>query len=351
MKYFLSLLCIIKNEEYLEEFLLYHYLLGVEHFFIYDNESTIPLQKRLEHEFFRNVCTIIPFPGKVKQVEAYNHCINHTKQLTEWLAIIDGDEFILPKNHDNLVDFLKNYKDYKAIGINWMNFGSNHHEKKQPGLLMKNYTLCEASQNKHVKTICKPLHVEKVNNPHFVVLHGGNGYVDAKKRPITEKFFNEKHTIDMIQINHYWGKSYQEMNDKVERGRATMNSKRTMPPNYHKLYNDREETLIIEKYHDKLKYLTGALKADIEYYKIMNPDLKKSFKDNESLYIKHLFKHGVNEKRPYHIYHIAPHFKADIYQKNYPDLKKLKTNALIKHYIEYGLKEKRICHKLINVSS
>ena len=48
MKYFLSLGCIIKDEDYLEEFLLYYRVLGVEHFFIYDNNSTIPISKRLE---------------------------------------------------------------------------------------------------------------------------------------------------------------------------------------------------------------------------------------------------------------------------------------------------------------
>ena len=46
MSRYLSILCIIKNEDYLEEFILYHYLLGVEHFYIYDNESDIPIFKR-----------------------------------------------------------------------------------------------------------------------------------------------------------------------------------------------------------------------------------------------------------------------------------------------------------------
>ena len=45
MKYFLSLTAIIKDEDYLEEFIIYYMILGVEHFFLYDNESTIPLKK------------------------------------------------------------------------------------------------------------------------------------------------------------------------------------------------------------------------------------------------------------------------------------------------------------------
>ena len=38
MKYFLSVCCIIKNERYLEEFIIYHHIIGVEHFYIYDNK-------------------------------------------------------------------------------------------------------------------------------------------------------------------------------------------------------------------------------------------------------------------------------------------------------------------------
>ena len=40
-KYFMSIACIIKNEgPYLREWLEYHKLIGVEHFYVYDNESS-----------------------------------------------------------------------------------------------------------------------------------------------------------------------------------------------------------------------------------------------------------------------------------------------------------------------
>ena len=352
MKKFISLVCIIKNEDYLEEFILYHYLIGVQHFYIYDNESTIPIFKRLNHYLYHQICTVIPFPGKVKQLDAYNHCINNFKNKTEWLVIIDGDEYILPKIHENLTDFLKSYNQYRAIGVNWINFGSNHHQKKQDGILMKNYTLCEAVQNKHIKTICKPEHVLKIVNPHYVVLHGGtNGYVDSKKRELTTKFFNEKYTIDIIQINHYWGKSYQEMKDKIDRGRATMNSKRTMPPNYNELFNDREDTLIIEKYYNDLNYLIEALKVHPLLYKTLNPDLEKVLGNHLDAYTKHLVDNGIKEKRPYKIQHLFHDFNVDIYRENYNDLNKLSEIELIHHYLEYGKTEGRVYNKKLSDKS
>ena len=346
MKHYLSLLCIIKNEDYLEEFILYHYLLGVQHFFIYDNESTIPIKKRLNHYLYHKICTIIPYPGKVKQVEAYNHCIQHFRDKTEWLAIIDGDEFILPKIHENLIDFLKCYDNYRAIGINWINFGSNHYQQRQKGLLMKNYTKCESIQNPHIKTICKPAHVHKIVNPHYVNLHGGtSGYVDSKRREIQSKHYNEKYTIDIIQINHYWGKSYQEMKEKIDRGRATMNSKRTMPPNYHHLYNDREDFLILEKYYDDLMYLIEALKVHPHMYKLLNTDLENILGNDLNKYTIHLIDNGLQEKRPYKIQHVIPDFNIELYRNNYSDLNKLNDIELVKHYYEYGIKEERIYNK------
>ena len=187
----------------------------------------------MNHYLYHKICTIIPYPGKVKQVEAYNHCIQHFKDKTEWLAIIDGDEFILPKIHENLIDFLKCYDNYRAIGINWINFGSNHYQQRQKGLLMKNYTKCESIQNPHIKTICKPSHVHKIINPHYVNLHGGtSGYVDSKRREIQSKHYNEKYTIDIIQINHYWGKSLEDYKIKINRGNADVLKKREFFKNY-----------------------------------------------------------------------------------------------------------------------
>ena len=106
MKYFLPLLCIIKDERYLEEFILYNHILCVEHFYIYDNESKNPITSRLKHPFFKKMCTIIPFPGKVQQIHAYHDCLEKVRNLTKWLMIVDGDEFILPKKHKTLRDFL-----------------------------------------------------------------------------------------------------------------------------------------------------------------------------------------------------------------------------------------------------
>lgn len=46
--YDLSIMAIVKNEKYIQEWIEYHLLVGVQHFYIYDNESTDGLKDRIQ---------------------------------------------------------------------------------------------------------------------------------------------------------------------------------------------------------------------------------------------------------------------------------------------------------------
>ena len=254
MKYFLSLCCIIKDERYLEEFIMYYRILGVEHFYIYDNGSTIKISERLNNYYFNRMCTIINFPGKIQQLNAYNNCLKKYGHETKWLIIVDGDEYILPKkdHHKSIRDFLKDYIDYHAIGINWVMFGTSFYNNIQQGFLIDNYRYCEGTQSKHIKTICKPQFVIEIVNPHYVILKDPSKYIDPHKRIISGPF-NTLETIDIIQINHYWGKSLEEHYEKRDRGRATTTKKRIISDNPHLDHNNVKDDLIVNKYLETLK--------------------------------------------------------------------------------------------------
>ena len=263
MKYFLSLCCIIKNERYLEEFIMYYRLLGVEHFYIYDNESTQKISDRLNNSYFKKMCTIIDFPGKVQQLNAYNNCLKNYGNQTKWLIIVDGDEYILPKkdSHKSIRNFLKDYKDYHAVGINWVMFGTSFHDKIQPGFLVDNYRYSSGSQNEHIKTIFKPEFAINIVNPHYVILKDPSKCVDPYKRVIKGPF-NKLPTTDIIQINHYWGKSLEEHYEKRDRGRATTISKRIISDNPHLDYNNIKDNLIVHKYLETLKKIKDTNKIN-----------------------------------------------------------------------------------------
>ena len=247
-----ALTCIIKDEQYLEEFIIYHHLIGIQHFYIYDNDSKIPIKTRLIHPFFLKKCTIINFPGKAQQLNAYNHCKDEVKSFVDWLIVIDGDEYIHLKKHKNIINFVKDYNEFRAIGINWVFFGSNHHIEKPNGLVLDNYTKCQETQNKHIKTICRPRAVEYIYAHHVILKKNPILYIDSKKN-IIKGPFNENHTIDIIQINHYWGKSEEDLKEKIERGRAAIDKKREMPKNYHQRNNSKVDESLKNKYSHLVK--------------------------------------------------------------------------------------------------
>ena len=94
----LSIVAIMKCEgSYLKEWLDYHLLAGVDHFYLYDNESPDNQAEVAAPYVEAGLITYIPFPGKAKQMVAYNDAIKRFKFQSRYMAFIDGDEFIYPK--------------------------------------------------------------------------------------------------------------------------------------------------------------------------------------------------------------------------------------------------------------
>lgn len=247
MKHFLSLCCIVKDDKYIKEFIIYYIIQGVEKFYIYDNDSRKPLKDYLYEPIFKKFCKIISYPGKCVQMNAYNDCITRTKSKSKWLIIIDADEFILPKKCNTLRHFINDYNDFHALGINWIMFGSNNHLKKQKGFLISNYTRCSKKMMMHIKTVCQPKYVLNVPNPHYVNIQDQTKYVDPDKNIISGPF-NKLGNNKLIQINHYWGKSLEEYLKKIKRGNPDSLRKRKIIPNYIELNNEKKDKTIKKKY-------------------------------------------------------------------------------------------------------
>jgi len=254
-KYYLSLCSIIKDERYLEEFIIYYNILGVEHFYIYDNESSYSISDRLNKPYFQKLCTILKIKGQIQQLNAYNDCIQNFGKETKWLIVVDGDEYIVPKKDWSMRDFLNKYEDAHAIGINWVMYGSSFYDKKQEGLLINNYRYCSNTQNKHIKTVFQPKYVKNfTKDPHHLNIHNPSKYIDAKRNIISGPF-NNNFTIDIIQINHYTGKSKEEQYEKNKRGYPDHLGQYNVPNDnvIHTLYNDVIDNFIADKYLDHVK--------------------------------------------------------------------------------------------------
>ena len=344
MKYFLSLCAIIKDESNLIEFILYYWLIGVEHFYIYDNDSNPSIKNILDNYIFKKICTIVEFPGKSQQMNVYNHCIKNFGNKTKWLCIVDGDEYILPKKHMSLRDFLLDYDNYHAIGINWVFFGTSFHEKKQKGFVIDNYRYCSDKQDKHIKSIFKPQYIKYCYNQHYVELYNPLKYVDPKKNIIYGPFNNIENS-SIIQINHYFTKSFEDLSEKHNRGKSCGSGEYNIIYSHYENNNIKDDT-ICEKYLNQLAKMYDIINVNWEIYRALNTDLHDKY-SKENDYYNHLFKYGINENRPYKITDKYPDFNINYYRNNYIDLHNLNNLELEKHYINLGYNENRVCDKLL----
>lgn len=231
-KYEIAICCIAKNEDqFLVEWIEYHMKIGVSRFYIYDNESTVPISTTLASYIERGIVKVEFIAGKKMQVTVHKHCIANYGSQCQWIAFIDVDEFIVPKTSTgNLVEFLKPYQKYGGLGIHWLVFGANGHLKRPQGSQIESYTrrsLKTHGINQHIKTIVQPRHVKWVpHDPHHFKYKFGKYCVNENFERLDGA--TSTHTSNKIQLNHYFSRSQEDFRLKVARGRADSNTERTV---------------------------------------------------------------------------------------------------------------------------
>ena len=125
-KYYFSICGIFKNEaNFLKEWIDYYYILGVDHIYLYNNDSDDNYLEVLEPYIIDGYVTLIDWPYKHSQMLAYEDCYNKFRGETNWLSFVDLDEFIVPLKEENIKDFLRKYEGYPSIIIFWKMFGTN----------------------------------------------------------------------------------------------------------------------------------------------------------------------------------------------------------------------------------
>lgn len=243
--YDLAVVAILKNEApYLKEWLDYHLLAGVDHFYLYDNESPDNQAEIAAPYVEAGLVDYFPAPGKMMQMSVYNDAVKRFKFHCRYMAFIDLDEFIYPKNGKSIVEtvdeILSQTPDAAALAVNWQLFGSNGHETADysKGVLERftrraptDWTApLERSElpggNAHVKTIANPRVVKLFSNPHYAYYLNDLHAVNENGNEV-ELFSNSPVTAEKIVVNHYFGKSREEFLAKQARGRSDTGGKQT----------------------------------------------------------------------------------------------------------------------------
>jgi hypothetical protein len=222
-RYF-SIVAIVKNETpYIAEWIEYHLLAGARRFFIYDNESTDNLRELLEPYIRDGIVEYIFFPGKRRQVAAYNDAIRRFKYESFWLAFIDIDEFLVPVEQETVPQFLRDFEDVPGIEINQVLYGSGGLRHKTEGLVMerfKSHSRLDAEINRGAKSIVNPRYVFYMATPHEAEYFDGNCGVDIHKKKNGVASVDRPALHDKIRINHYGVKSFDEFAARIALGKV-----------------------------------------------------------------------------------------------------------------------------------
>lgn len=238
--------CIAKAEDrYLDEWIRYTLKLGFSRIYIYDNAAVPAVAPMLSDKPYIDKVTILHYPGRVKQIPAYNHFYMDYSWRHTWVAYIDCDEFITLVKPEPIVNFLKKHCKDGALAVSWRVFGDNGETVYTPAPVLERFTKCENAPDKHVKCITRCEDLIKFGNhfgnPHFPQLREGRLQRDVVGRA-TSGPFNENPTLELIYISHYLVKSYGEFIEKRNRGRADADLLREMSDFQRYNKNDIEDT-------------------------------------------------------------------------------------------------------------
>ena len=210
-------ICAIFRDEspFLKEWIEYHLLVGVSHFYLYNNLSQDNYQEVLRPYVETGVVELfdVPFDSyqyddgakmhNLAQVHCYNHAIGLATHWNKWLAVIDVDEFICPMKENSLIDILEQYTYAGALAVYWHIYGTSQVWDLLPGeLLLEKLLLREPTNPRPLfKTIVQPKGALCLD-PHYCSVSGKPTVTTEHRRFSHTPNFLEP-PVDILKINHY----------------------------------------------------------------------------------------------------------------------------------------------------
>jgi hypothetical protein len=229
-KYQVTICAIFKNEApFMKEWLDYYSLLGVEHFYLYNNFSDDDYLSIIHPYIEKGAVDLIEWPVKHGQMIAYRDCYERFACETEWLGYIDLDEFVCPRYEPSISGWLKKYNRYPSVLICWRQFGtSGIVEHDHSRLVIEQYTTAWEMPVDVGKSFINTQYnfMFRPNNMHYFYAIIKICGIKLLIPPVNEykkfvwfwkhhyPFFHHNPTI---QINHYYSKSYNHYIYKYEK--------------------------------------------------------------------------------------------------------------------------------------
>jgi hypothetical protein len=221
----IAICTIFKNESrYLYEWLSYHYYIGIRKFVLYNNGSTDDSIDVIRNWPHSDAIKIIDWPQVRGQIPAYLHMIQKNRDVAEWCAFIDCDEFITPITDLSIPEIFDRIPEPVAgIYAFWMMFGSSGHIARPEGLVTETYTR-RAPDNfgshNYGKSIVRlrralqpTMHVFQCEGP---MINDAGLEIDPQSL-----FYQKNRSYELLSINHYFTKSLEEWRERRAKGQVS----------------------------------------------------------------------------------------------------------------------------------
>ena len=251
---YLAMGALIRNPgRYIAEWLEFHRLVGVERFFLYDNESDDNTREILAPYEEDGSVVVHDWPGSAShsyfallalQCEAYTDCIRTHREDARWIAVIDTDEFLFSPLGRPLPELLVEFERWPALAVGCVAFGTSGHVTPPPGLVIESYTQRLATDgtirpDHRIKNIVDPIAVTHCESPHKFAYAQGAA-VDENGYPVL-KDMTKSRSIDRIRINHYFARSEREVRAKHPRRLTSFTVDPGTAPDRWRLESDVED--------------------------------------------------------------------------------------------------------------
>jgi hypothetical protein len=240
---YLSIWSLYQDEApYIREWIEFHRLVGVERFFLYDHYSADHHREALAPYVEDGIVTLYDWPIDPGQVQAANHCLEHHRDDSRWIAFLDLDEFLFSPTGRPLPEVLAEYEDWPGVVVNWASFGTSGHLTPPDDLVIESYTMRtdNPAVNGHKKSIVQPARVVRCRGGLYDFTDGQS--VDENMQP-SDGRAGDTVSFSKLRINHYHTKSEIEFERKIAKPRADRRGvRRVKAPLREKIVAELNET-------------------------------------------------------------------------------------------------------------
>lgn len=219
-----------RNWEDMHEWIEYHRMLGVEHFYLYPNDCSAEFLKQLRLYEAEGVITLVPLVHHILKsphfADLHNKCLCHFLRTfgheTYWCAIVDNDEFLVPLQQTDMQSFLKNldHPNLSQVVIYWKVFGTSYIPKLLSGQLLTEHLIRCQAHSPGFKTVIKPNKTKKITIHHSVPSSGLKRVLPRSVIQINHYTLKDGQFFDRIKwprwqhFSQFQGRPYQEVLDE-----------------------------------------------------------------------------------------------------------------------------------------